>query len=1300
MAVPSQQVEWLSLVETSGPFLTLPVLEQAFPQGLDSVETPRRQLLRAAYYEWRDAVDEDDDLLPQLHDAWVNLVLTELLEFDVESATPGAAWVGELPSVASPDAASGFTPSWIIHAPGSIQPRSFISVVRPEAPLDSAANADGWIANEIERMALLCRAHGVRTGIVTNGEAWVLVNAPTDSPSGQATWHSRYWFQEPATLKAFQSLLGVRRCFGPTAETLEALLDESLKHQEEVTDTLGEQVRRATEVLIQALDKADEDRNRQLLHDVQPALLYEASLTVMMRLVFVLCAEERGLFLLGDPAYDQYLAISTLRGQLAEDSDQLGEEVLERRYDAWARLLSTFRAVYAGIEHEDLRLPAMGGSLFDPDKYPFLEGRASNTSWLSSASNPLPIDNRTVLLLLNSLQVLEHSRGALALSYRSLDVEQIGHVYEGLLDRTVVRVPDVTLGIKGSAKNRYPTIGLDALESLRLDGERALAKAVARETGRTASVIRNELAKPVADATRTDILNCLGGDLSLFDRVLPFANLVRSDAWGDRIVYRAHSFIVTSGADRRESGTHYTPRTLTEQIVHDSLEPVISTGPGEGLPRKDWTLKTPAELLDVRVCDPAMGSGAFLVQACRYLAERLVEAWSIAESSGKLVSIDGEVLDVLVDTDGLPTEADERINIARRLVARRCLYGVDLNPLAVELAKLSIWLITLSAGKPFGFLDHNLRAGDSLLGIHDIDQLVQMRLNPVLGEHQTGLLDHVVAGAVRDAMGFRLQLRSGREVDIVDVIAQASLNQKARRAMSSVDLVADALIAEVVRLGPQSRSLPAACDSLALTAAGALDGSDIDIEVLKRVARRTSSLNSGGGGTPYVPFHWALEFPEVFTGRRRGFDCVISNPPYVSFYGRDSAAKEGGIEKHLSQMHSVIDAQVAISGRVNLFMLFISRSVQIAPTGTCGLVLPDTIVTNESYSTMRRVLTGTGRIRQVVQFDVPQFSSATVGTATMILGQARRYGNVDLNLSSGGPPSSSVCEPIASVLSRPNCSWIPLSTLQIRKQGLPDLGTAAISDFAEVRDGINPGSAATRQRLLTDVVDGDPSLRLCMEGKWITPYAIAEAPLWVRYSQASLSSADKKAGASLRESWIWDSPKIVYRQTAPHIIAAVDPVGLAARNSVHSIVLIEHDETVLYAVCAYLNSGSFRAYYQGATGETRKVFPQVHISSVKSMRIPVALLDPRHDLTIRLAALAKSISSVVHLGDAFPTHRQDEAIVREIDSLVEGLFVDTWAASSSHAPIESSLGGRRSIAPAREERPTSRLFGDELSPEE
>src|SRR5205085_9448620 len=90
-------------------------------------------------------------------------------------------------------------------------------------------------------------------------------------------------------------------------------------------------------VLIQSLDRADQDHGRQLLSSVPEAELYEAALTVMMRLVFLFSAEERGLLLLGDPLYDQHYAVSTLREQLREDADQHGEEVLERRLDAWVR---------------------------------------------------------------------------------------------------------------------------------------------------------------------------------------------------------------------------------------------------------------------------------------------------------------------------------------------------------------------------------------------------------------------------------------------------------------------------------------------------------------------------------------------------------------------------------------------------------------------------------------------------------------------------------------------------------------------------------------------------------------------------------------------------------------------------------------------------------------------------------------------------------------------------------------------------------------------------------------------------
>lgn len=877
----SKHSEWLCFIDKTEPFLSVSILDKVFPQGLEAVETPRRQKFRAAYEEWREAVDQEDRLLSDLHREWVRLVLTELLEYDHESLIQAGDWPDEIPSVSSQEHAGTFTPDWIVRAPADEKPRLFIAILPPDTDLESVQRGDGWPVSLQERMTLLCRAHGVRVGLLTDGERWMLVNAPVGSTSSQASWYARLWFQESITLKAFQSLLGVRRCFGPTEDTLESLLDESLKHHEEITDTLGEQVRRAVEVLVQCLDKADEDRNRELLRDVKPAELYEAGLTVMMRLVFVLCAEERGLLLLGDSVYDRCYAVSTLRGQLSEEADRHGPEVLDRRHDAWARLLAVFRAVYGGIEHESLRMPALGGSLFDPDRFPFLEGRATGTRWRDTSAAPLPIDNRTVLLLLNSLQILEQSGGALLLSYRALDVEQIGHVYEGLLEHTVARVPCVTLGLQGSQKAKNPNVGLAELESALLSDEAALVKLFLDITGRSESAIRNSLSKPAADAVFGRVLGVCGGDTALAERIRPFTNLIRTDAWDDPIVYRDNSFMVTLGADRRETGTHYTPKSLTESIVTTTLEPVVYVGPADGKPRKEWTLKSSRQILDLKVCDPAMGSGAFLVQVCRYLGEKLVEAWLNEEAAGKAITVDGEALDQLGAKEPLPSQLDERLTIARRLVAERCLYGVDINPLAVELAKLSIWLVTLAKGRPFGFLDHNLRSGDSLLGIHRLEQLIRLRMNTESGQqYQFRMFGQNVEAVVNEAIEIRKRLRSTPLRDIKDVEAMARLDREARRKLESVELIADAMIGEALRCGGNARALDTALDALAIMAGDFLSGNDKMGEQIARQARDGLILNIRGTKIKRKPFHWAVDFPEIFA-QRNGFDAIVGNPPYM-----------------------------------------------------------------------------------------------------------------------------------------------------------------------------------------------------------------------------------------------------------------------------------------------------------------------------------------------------------------------------------------------------------------------------------
>ncbi len=754
------------------------------------------------------------------------------------------------------------------------KPLLLIQTYAQDVDLNATLKQDGWSVTPADRMVQLCRSLGCRLGLVTNGERWMLVDTPVGAVTTFASWYARIWSQEPITLQAFVHLLGIRRFFVDESEQLPALFDRSMKFQDEVTDVLGEQVRRAVEVLIQTLDKADQDRNRELLDDVKEPELYEAALTVMMRLVFLLSAEERGLLLMGDERYEANYALSTLRMQLRKES----EEILERRWDAWSRLLAIFRAVFGGIEHENLRLPALGGSLFDPDRFPFLEGRTKRSNWRSDAAKPLPIDNRTVLLLLEAIQQFQGR----TLSYRALDVEQIGYVYEGLLERTVKRTDEVTLELDATKSAKTPWVKLAELDSARLDGAARLAELLQDRSGSSANRVRNDLAKAVDDTLADRLLTACQGDTTLRNRVKPYAHLLRTDPWGYPLVYPAGAFIVTTSSDRRETGTHYTPKSLTEAIVAETLTPVAYVGPAEGTPRAQWSLKSPAELLDLKICDPAMGSGAFLVQACRWLSDRLVEAWSQVEVRGKTVSVDGEVLEAGEAKEPLPRDSEARTVIARRLIAERCLYGVDLNPLAVELAKLSIWLVTLAKGRPFGFLDHNLRCGDSLLGIYRLDQLTELSMTPERkGERSGHLFGQNIEKAVLDATEIRQRLRAMPIRDIHDVEAMARLDAESRLRLEVSERIADAFIGDVFALGGNASALRNELSSLAIQAGQAIEGNTHALKAISDRALDKLSLDLSDESATRRPFHWPLEFPEVFLNERAGFDALIGNPPYI-----------------------------------------------------------------------------------------------------------------------------------------------------------------------------------------------------------------------------------------------------------------------------------------------------------------------------------------------------------------------------------------------------------------------------------
>jgi hypothetical protein len=944
MSVSRHHAEWLSLVETSGPFLSLPVLMRVFPQGLDPRDPEQAKQLRLAHEEW-----QANPKLAGKQRSWIMFVLEHGLGYPQELIAEGQTLPPGL-SATMAEYAETLRPGLVLVGPAGSQlagkPQLLINIYPAEQSLDTPVAGKHWKANPGTRMMELLHASGLPLGLITNGEQWMLVFAPRGETTGFTSWYASLWIDEPITLRAFLSLLSARRFFGVApSDTLLELLKESAQDQQEVTNQLGDQVRDAVEVLIQAFDRLDQDSGRMLLKGSDEGNLYDAALTVMMRLVFLFSAEERCLLHLGKPIYDENYAVSTLRDQLQEVADQYGEEVLERRHDAWARLLATFRAVHAGVSHQDLMLPAYGGSLFDPDRYPFLEGRPHGSCWQSKPAEPLEINNRVVLHLLKSLQMLQvkvpggGSAEARRISFRALDIEQIGHIYEGLLDHTAMRTKEVVLGLAASRKKPVASMDLSELEKLRQQDPAKLIEALEEETGRSVKALENALKNGGPLEEFHKILVACGQDQKLADRVVEFGGLLRQDSFERPVIVLPGGIYVGQGSARRSTGTHYTPRSLTEPIVQHTLEPLVYKGPAEGLAKEQWQLKSPAEILDLKVCDMAMGSGAFLVQACRYLSERLVEAWEDLEKAHPgevLITPEGQFSQGEPSERLIPKEAVERLAIARRLVADRCLYGVDINPMAVEMAKLSIWLITVDKSRPFNFLNHALKSGDSLLGISRFKQLETFSLDDENAKQVIILSNY--DELIKAAIAKRRELEMRPSNDSAQIATKQALLDEAEERMERLKLAADLLIAAELKEGKEQKK------EMARVAAHLKVAEFVQKPVTEFKQFAREQLN--GRRT----LHWPLEFPEIII--RGGFDGFIGNPPFLGGQ-RISFRLDSEILAYLKTwLHGS-------AGTTDLCVYFLLRACCLARlTGCVGLVLSDIISQGDSrISGLDRLLT-------------------------------------------------------------------------------------------------------------------------------------------------------------------------------------------------------------------------------------------------------------------------------------------------------------------------------------------------------
>ncbi|WP_051814658.1 type IIL restriction-modification enzyme MmeI [Streptomyces iakyrus] len=941
-----QHEEWLKLLRPDGPFLSLPVLMAVFPQGLDDVADGLRPRLRQAWAE----VQGDPALL---RPAWERLVLGELLGW-----TPGLRDGAALPPTLR---AGANTPDAALLGPSPDGSRPRVLFFRTPGWGDSLTRAKGDTPSLVDRAADLARWREVPLALLTNGREWALVHARPKEAQTVAVFDADLWFEEPLLLRAFASLLHARRAALPARDregahtsSLAALFARTAEQQAEVTDTLGKQVRAAVALLVGELSRLDRESGGDLLAGVRDKQVYEGALTVMMRLVFLLYAEEQRLLPSGDALYDASYGVGPLYDDLCEARDLHGGELGDRRAAAWPRLAALFAAIHGGCLHEELWIPAYGGSLFDPARFP----------WLAEAK----VTDRVVYEILHALLTLRRKgvKGEEALSYKGLDVEQIGHVYEGLLEYGCRRADEAYVGVVlGRDKQYEAVLPLARLEEWRGAGGTALAAGLKEATGVSASQVNSAMAKSTGTVT-AELHAACDNDEALAARVAVFEALVGDDLRGTPLVFPAGSVVMVRSSDRRNTGTHYTPKKLAEEVVEHTLAPLCySPGPAEGAEPGVWQAKSADELLKLRVLDPAMGSGAFLVSACRYLADRVVEAWLRKPELPAEIGRD-------VDRD----DHEQLHQIARRLVADRCLYGVDRDPMAVELAKLSLWLVTLAKGRPFSFLDHALRSGDSLVGVIDVRQIKAFHL-----EWQDRQLSPDVARALdvtetllSEAAELRREIESTAVTDIRVVRDKAELLAKAESRADRLRLAADAVVgaalaaegisdeeaAELSGEEQQGGARGAArfrdakedakswayrnrLEAVAGLVATALEDGPGAEGAAERARGIVEGWLKGPRAEAIRPLHWPLEFPEVMgVGSGGGFDAVVGNPPFVGGQKLTGALGQDYREYLVNRVGG------GKRGSADLCSYFLLRNLSLAPGRRTGIIATNTIAQGDT----------------------------------------------------------------------------------------------------------------------------------------------------------------------------------------------------------------------------------------------------------------------------------------------------------------------------------------------------------------
>ena len=774
---------------------------------------------------------------------------------------------------------------------------------------------------------------GVAWGILTNGRSWRLV--PRVIPTGKSRFQTYLEVDLPAVIDAItardqgdiqgqhlREFLYFYLLFSPSAfvsrnertPLIERARLGSSEYAIGVSEDLKDRVFEALKLTIRGFLRRKDNR-LSCENDLERCR--ENSLIFLYRLLFVMYAEDRGLLPYRiNQTYTQNRSLARLRDDVASALDRRGAEIFSEDSTAlWQELATLCDLVDAG--HARYGVPAYDGGLFSAEQHPFLLEKAIGDRYVAQIIDKL------------SRTIDPHNRkaGSFRVDYRDLAIRQLGAVYEGLLEM----------------RPRYATQPL----------------AVIRSTKPGSVVERfHHLSKPVPQGFR-----------DTGERVTP----------GD-------VYLETDKGERRATGSYYTPDHIVDYIVQSTLGPVcgriqqeiqseirrLEEQPATAREDEHRGLLRPLDavpgkfedrILGLKILDPAMGSGHFLVRACQYLAE--------------------EIATSPFSSDAAAEERDEEqatLTFWKRRVAEHCLFGVDLNPLAVELAKLALWLETVSKNRPLAFLDHHLRRGNSLVGAK-LSRLDRLPGAPsLLAGLLTGEFDQRKAGMLAPLH----ELRSLESADALAVKAKGKLLRQYEARANSFVALGDVWCGEFFREEGES--------ALSAPEYGELVHNLGHPKKLKQLLHQRADLLARLSKT-VAPFHWELEFPDAFSdvapGAAEGFDAVIGNPPYDVL-----AAKE--LETDIAPLKSFLSDQpeyrASFVGKNNLYKLFVCKAVDLLRDGGyLGFIVPMPLLGDEQAIGVRSLLLSSGTFVEIHAFpqkDDPRkrvFPEAKLSTVVFVM---------------------------------------------------------------------------------------------------------------------------------------------------------------------------------------------------------------------------------------------------------------------------------------------------------------------------